>query len=160
MARIRNKLVQHTPNMIKKFMAVATGDSERAMKAKAILFDAMLQLAQERATKLVKKLVKAGTDKIQDAEGKTAPMRAVDMMKSDSEKGLRTLKTLLKAGADIAIKDTRQMTVADYAAELATSETNANNQALLALIKQKKNTGPSSGSSGNGREGNLRETVR
>jgi len=140
-----NKLVQRNPNMIKDFMAVATDDGERAMNAKAFLLNAMLQLAQEGATHLVKKLVKAGADKIQDAEGKTALMRAVGMMESDSEKGLQTLKTLLKAGADITIQDTRQMTVADYAEELATQESNANNQALLALREQqKKNAGPSS----------------
>jgi len=130
-------LMQYDPKQVKDFMAAARGNSEPSMQAKTVLLAVLLNLAQENATADLQNLIKAGADKIQDAQGKTALMRSVEMMASDNEQGLRALTALLNAGADTTIHDKDGKTVRDYAAVLAVQQPNPNDQALQALLTKK-----------------------
>ena len=89
------------------------------------------ELARKGDTPVLKYLIEAGADKFKDAQGKTALMRAVDMVASDGEDGVRALKALLKAGANITMKDNEGMTAKDHAGELAAASQSEN--AFLAL---------------------------
>jgi|GEM_PF-415812 len=87
----------------------------------------------EEAILLIKE---ADADKVRDPDGKTVLIRAVEMMASDSDScrklGLQILQTLLAAGADITIQDTKGKTAKEYATELAIAR---DDQELLALIE-------------------------
>jgi ankyrin repeat protein len=83
---------------------------------------ALLQLGSQGSTSTLPCLIKAGADKIKDAQGKTALMRAVEMTAasgSNAKKALKTLKALLAAGADTEIQDNEGKTAQMHAAELA-----------------------------------------
>lgn len=96
---------------------------------------AMLRLAQKGATSPLKRLISAGADKIRNAQGETALMQALKMTASDhegvSETGLGILEALLKAGADVTIRDNEGKTAKERATELAVNS--GNKKALLAI---------------------------
>lgn len=98
---------------------------------------AMLKLAQSGATSRLSRLVDAGADKIKNEQGETALMQAVKMVASNqesvSEAGLQALKALIKAGADITIRDNGGKTAKDHADELATNS--GNEKALLVFTE-------------------------
>lgn len=117
---------------------------ELAREDSAPLVPLLLELAQGGWTPFLKKLHQAKVVNIQDTQGKTMLMRAVEMMESDSERGLQALKALLDAGADTTIRDNENKTAMDYAAALAVRENDPNDAAFLLLIKaaaSKKNAG-------------------
>jgi hypothetical protein len=128
---------------IKNLLSTIRGNDPLAMKAKATLLEVLLNYAQDSQyttwyRRTLRKLIKAGADKIQDAQGKTALMRTVDMMASGNEQGLKSLKNLLKAGATTKILDNEGKTVKDYGVDLAARQINPNDQALRALKDRKK----------------------
>lgn len=82
------------------------------------------ELAKQGVTRTLKKWIEKGVDRIKDAQGKTALMRAIEIAASGSEDGMRALEALLKAGANITIRDNQGKTAEDYAIELAAASGN------------------------------------
>ena len=96
---------------------------ERASKVVDTLLQAgaavLPELAKQGVTRDLNYWIVSGTDKLKDAQGKTALMRAVEMAASDGEDGMRALRALLDAGADITIQDSEGKTAKGYATELS-----------------------------------------
>ena len=140
----------HALMEVKQFM-VGNDDAGVVSAARTLLHagadgvKALEELALQHSRSKLQYLVKAGADKHMDAQGKTALIRAVEMIAAPGEgsKGLRALKALLDAGADPEVRDQAGKTARMHAQELAVRSGNdgilrAFDQAVAASARSRR----------------------